>query len=201
MADYCIELGDFVEANEGRVKGRLVLSFQSECLNLDSLWQHSTTLAHFLSVFWGGFLPSAHMGIERTRKQVQGEIMYVAGELLGNAIKFSNQTDFLAEICLYLHDEELRFYVQNSVDPDDIAEFQNFIRALLTQDTSALFLEQIEKSTEHASRESGVGLLTLINDYEVDLAWKFEKSESGADIVTTLARMPISWVASSGENG
>ncbi len=199
MEDNCIKFGNFVETSEGCSLGRLALSVQSDLLNLDALWENSTTLTRFLSVFWGGFLPR-HAKQALSRKQIEGEIMYVVGELLSNAIKFTNQTDFLAEICLYLHDKELRFYVQNSVDPKGIISFQRFIQRLLTENTSELFLEQIEKSTKENSEESGIGLLTLINDYDVDLAWKFEKNDAGGDIVTSLARMPISWVTAIEEN-
>ncbi|MBF0201371.1 MAG: ATP-binding protein [Desulfamplus sp.] len=187
-----LTFGDFIELEEGEIKGRLALNFYSDVLNIDELWENSSLSANFLSTFWGNFFPKKDLKSGRTRKELQEEIRYICGELLGNAVKFSYEPDCMAEICLYLHEQELRFYVKNSVNPDNIQELQNLINKILTEDTNELFLEQMEKNADSGD-ESGVGLLTLINDYGVTLAWKFHTNESGFHMVTTLARLPITW--------
>ncbi|MCP4350025.1 MAG: ATP-binding protein [Desulfobacterales bacterium] len=183
--------GDYIGPDEGEIKGRLTLSFQSDTLDMDDLWENSSLSAKFLSTFWGNFFPKRDPESARTRREMQDEILYISVELLGNAVKFTNEPDFMAEICLYLHENELRFYVSNSVNPDDLEKFQAFIKRILTEDTSEIFLEQMEKSVSDDCNESGVGYLTLINDYGINLAWKFEGNESGTQIVTTLARLPV----------
>lgn len=183
--------GDFTDTNDGEIRGRLALSFQSQTLNLDELWESSSLSAKFLSTFWGKFFPKSDPESGRIRKDVEDEILYISGELLGNAVKFSFEPSFLAEICLYLHESELRFYVTNSINPNNIEQFQNFIKRVLSEDASELFLEQMEKSVAEESHDSGVGFLTLMNDYGVSLAWKFEEKLSGLNTVTTLARLPI----------
>lgn len=186
-----ITFGDYFEPDDGRVEGHLSLSFQSQNLDMDELWESSVLSAKFLSTFWGKFLPvpdSAHGAI---RKQVEDAVHYVCGELLGNAVKFSHDPEYLIEICVYIHENELRFYIRNSVKPEDFENFVVFIKRLLSEDPSELFLEQMEKSAEEGSSESGVGFLTLINDYGVNLSWRFEERKSGKKIVTTLARLPI----------
>lgn len=183
--------GAFIEMNEGDMKGRLSLSFQAMTLNIDELWEGSTLSAKFLSTFWGKFFPDHCSVSQHIRKQVEDEVHYVSGELLGNAVKFSHEPEYMIEICLYLCERELRFYVTNSLNPDDEDEFQAFITRILNEDTSALFLEQLEKSASGESDESGVGFLTMINDYGITLSWKFEKKARGMKTVTTLARLPI----------
>ncbi len=186
-----ITFGEFIEPGEGKIEGHLSLSFHSQTLNMDELWESSSLSAKFLSTFWGKFLPISDSASVPLRKKIQDEVHYISGELLGNAVKFSYDPEFLIEICLYLHDNELRFYVSNSVRPEDLEKFQNFIKRLLSEDPAAYFLEQMEKSAAEGSTESGVGFLTLINDYGVNLSWKFEEKASGINIVTTLARVPV----------
>lgn len=186
-----ITFGDFIEQGIGKIEGHLSLSFHSQTLNMDELWESSSLSAKFLSTFWGKFLPVSDPGSAPLRKKIQDEVHYISGELLGNAVKFSYDPEFLIEICLYLHENELRFYVSNSVRPEDLDKFQNFIKRLLSEDPGAYFLEQMEKSAAEDSTESGVGFLTLINDYGVNLSWKFEEKASGVNIVTTLAKVPV----------
>ncbi|MGE0087351.1 MAG: hypothetical protein AB7S75_23335 [Desulfococcaceae bacterium] len=186
-----ITFGEFIEEGTGKIEGHLSLSFHSNKLNMDELWESSSLSAKFLSTFWGKFLPISDPASVPLRKQIQDEVHYISGELLGNAVKFSYDPEFLIEICLYLHENELRFYVSNTVIPENLDKFKNIIKRLLSEDPAAYFLEQMEKSAAEGSTESGVGFLTLINDYGVNLSWKFEEKASGVNIVTTLARVPV----------
>lgn len=183
--------GNFLEMKEGDLKGRLSLSFQAMTLNIDELWEGSALSAKFLSTFWGKFFPDNSNISPHIRKRVQDDVHYISGELMGNAVKFSYEPEYLIEICLYLYENELRVYVTNSLNPDGETEFQTFIRRILTENTSELFLEQIEKSAAGESQESGVGFLTMINDYGVTLSWKFGEKTPGVKTVTTLAQLPI----------
>jgi hypothetical protein len=81
--------------------------------------------------------------------------------------------------------------VTNSIDPIQVEGFQKFIQRILNEDTKRLFLEQVEKTAAEQSAESRVGYLTMINDYDVGLAWKFEEAESGIVIVTVMARLSV----------
>lgn len=186
-----IIFGNFVEMREGDMKGRLSLSFQAMTLNIDELWEGSALSARFLSTFWGKFLPDNSRIPPHVRKRVQDEVHYISGELMGNAVKFSFQPEYLIEICLYLYENELRVYVTNSLDPDDEDKFREVIRRILTEDPMELFLEQIEKSANEDNNESGVGFLTMIVNYGVNLSWKFEEKSPGIKSVTTLAQLPI----------
>lgn len=183
--------GDYVEPDEGDIIGRLSLNFQSGTLNIDELWEGSALSANFLSTFWGKFFPVHDHDSVIHREKMQDEVHYICSELLGNAVKFSYIPEFMIEICLYLHEKELRFYVTNSVNPDELEKFQSLIHRIMNEDTQELFLEQIEKSTLEDSNESGIGYLTIINDYQVHLAWKFQNIKPKFKSVTVLARLPI----------
>ncbi|MBF0099896.1 MAG: ATP-binding protein [Desulfobacterales bacterium] len=191
MGEKQTTFGNFVEPGEGIIEGHLSLSFQHQRLNIDALWENSSLSAKFLSTFWGKFFPVHDPDSGPIKKQLEDAVHYVCAELLGNAVKFSYNPEYLIKICLYLHEQELRFYVTNSIRPDDVEHFKLFIKRILSEDTSAFFIEQMEKSAVHDNKESRIGFLTLINDYSVVLAWKFEEKVSGIQLVTTLARLPI----------
>jgi len=183
--------GDYTETGKDTVKGRLILGFQSATLNLDELWEHSALSAKYLSTFWGNFFPEEHSG-KMLRRQVTDKVLYACGELLGNAVKFSYNPEYLLEIALFLHENELRIYVSNSVHPDEAEKFKAFVRRIVTEDTDMMFLEQMEQNAEEeGSGQSGIGILTMINEYGLKLSWKFENDETGVTTVTTLARLPI----------
>jgi hypothetical protein len=181
--------GDYIEPEDGNIIGRMSLCFQSGTLNLDELWESSSLSAKFLSTFWGSFFPVHDPFSEKVKKLVEDEVHYICAELLGNAVKFSYEPQFMIEICLYLHHHELRFYVTNSLNPYHIDVFQEFIQRILNENPQELFLEQMEKNVLEESMESGVGYLTLVKDYNVTLAWKFQETEKRT--VTVLARLPV----------
>jgi hypothetical protein len=56
-----------------------------------------------------------------------------------------------------------------------------------------LFIKQLESSGEGRGSGSGLGYLTMINDYGAELAWKFEPYEGDSRVkkVTTLVKLPI----------
>lgn len=183
--------GEYAEPDEGNIIGRLTLCFQSGSLNMDELWESSLLSASFLSTFWGKFFPAHGQDADIAREKMQDAVHYICSELLGNAVKFSYDSEYMIEICLYLHESELRFYVSNSVSPDEIQKFQYFIRRIISEDTHELFLEQMEKNAAQDSGESGIGYLTMINDYYVKLAWRFQDIIPGVAFVTTLARLSV----------
>jgi hypothetical protein len=97
-------------------------------------------------------------------------------------------------IGLHLDHEMMRFYVTNSVDPTTVADFQVFIQQILTEDTDELYMEQLEKNADDDESEgSHLGFLTMINDYEANLAWRFEEIQQDPEIivVTTMVKLTV----------
>jgi len=113
--------------------------------------------------------------------------------LLENAVKFSYEPARIPiKIGIYLSQDKLRFYVINSVSPETVAGFQQYIQILLTEDPGELFIRQLERNASDAhGTESRLGFLTLLNDYEAQLAWKFEtvRQNPEAIVVTTMVEL------------
>jgi len=98
------------------------------------------------------------------------------------------------QIALYLRPDEVRFYVTNSADPATVTHFECFVQKLLTEDPYELYINQLECNAEKDEEgHSGLGLLTMMNDYQADIAWKLTSSGSRAEklMVTTMVRLSI----------
>ena len=120
-------------------------------------------------------------------------VSYVANELLENAMKFSSRkTSYPVDIILQLHGDRIIFLVNNSSDTELVETFQAFIQKLLTEDTIDLYIQHLENAAnDENSTISGLGILTMINDYGAKLGWKFEPihSESLVISVTTMVQL------------
>lgn len=189
MPEHTKIFGDYIELNVN-IKEYMVISFSVATLDIDELWDNSALSAKFLSCFWGYFCLKGDKKARQIRNEFEDSVRYISAELLGNAVKFNYYPEFTIKIGLYIVSGELRFYITNSIDPDKISEFQNFIQCTLSKNLKELYLTQMENNAKKGSTESRMGFLTIMLNYESILAWKFEKDEN-IDIVTTMVRLPI----------
>lgn len=181
--------GDFAEI--GECLEFLIISFSSSTIPIQDRWRNNSLSADFLADYWGTFFPVRN---KSSRSEVQDIVNYIANELLENAVKFNwEESKHPIRIALYLTEDVLRFYVSNGIDPQTVSPFQNFIQELLTKDTDELYIRQLESNAgEEESDESCLGFLTMINDYDARLAWKFETMQDPeAVIVTTMVELAI----------
>lgn len=182
--------GDFTEQNGS--PEFLIMSFSSKALPVAERWRNNSLSANFIADYWGTFFP-VH---DKSRiTEVQDAVRFIANELLENALKFSIETDpSTIRISLYLFDEDLRFYVSNTIDPPSAGKFKAFVQRLLTEDPHELYLSLLEGRESHDGKaESRLGFLTILNDYEARLGWKFEANgEPPAEfVVTTMVQLAI----------
>ncbi len=89
--------------------------------------------------------------------------------------------------------DQVQFYVTNSIDPGAIESWQHELNRILTEDTHELFMEQLMNNDEDENSDSGLGYLTMINDWNAKLAWKFETCQEDTKVqkVTVMVQLPI----------
>ncbi len=184
--------GDFIEQQDS--EEYLLVRFSPTSLPLQQRWRNSGLSADFLAEYWATFFPAHDVPSRNRQREVKGAINYIANELLENVMKFNYQAvDYPVGLGLYLYQNEFRFYAANAVDPKGVDAFQQRIQTLLSGDIQALYLEQVELNVAEERTGSGLGLLTMMNDYEARLAWKFEALalEPAFIAVTTMVRLLI----------
>ncbi|MEG4352570.1 DUF6272 family protein [Microcoleus sp. LAD1_D3] len=191
--------GDFVESFPPE-QDSLELTFTPSSLPIKKRWRSNRLSANFMADYFSNFLPvdeedPAH---QRRIKESKAAVNYVANELLENALKFNDQaTKFKIKFGIYFLEEDdvtAVVFATNSVSAEGLDKFQSFIQELLSSDPQELYVQQIEKSAEDEnSVASGLGFLTMLNDYSAKLGWKFEIVQKDPKMiaVTTMVLVPV----------
>lgn len=178
----------------------LELSFTSTSEDIKNLWKNQRLSAHFLANCFINFLPLDQNNPEEEQriKEAQGSISYIANELIENAVKFNLETpSHQVKLGIYFLENPTLIaviFATNSVDKAQVETFQSFIRKLLVSDPQELYVQQVEESAQdNNSTKSGLGFLTMINDYQARLGWKFEPLPAYTDriAVTVMAQITV----------
>ncbi|MBD2480887.1 DUF6272 family protein [Planktothrix sp. FACHB-1365] len=179
----------------------LELTFTPTSRPIKQRWRNNLLSAHFVADYFSTFLPldADNPSREKRIKQGKGAVSYVANELLENAMKFNNE-NVKSKIRFGIHFIEesqtvtAAIFATNSITAEGTEKFQSFIQELLTEDPNELYIRQVEQSVEDENNNaSGLGLLTMINDYQAQLGWKFEHISEQPKIilVTTMAQVTV----------
>jgi hypothetical protein len=186
--------GDFIE-DLPPSQEYLVLRFSPSSVSLQQRWRNNGLSADFLADYISTFFPCENG--EKTsyfdkRTEVKSAISYIANELLENAMKYSKQECSASiGIQLYLNCDKIVFQITNTVHDDTAKKFQIHIEELTNSDPEELYISKLEQSAlEENNKSSGLGFLTMINDYGARLGWKFHNS-SQEIAVTTMVQLQI----------
>ncbi|AFZ17947.1 slr1658 superfamily regulator [Allocoleopsis franciscana] len=187
--------GNFVE-DESSSPEYLVIGFSSNSIPLKQLWRNNGLSASFIADFLIPFFPITEDAPDavKQRDQLIGAVRYIANELLENAMKFSDETSqYPISIKLDLKRDRLIVRTTNAIAPQQISSFQALIQDLLSCDPQERFMHQLEKNTKEGWSSSGLGLLTIMNDYAGIPGWKFEtiQQEPPVATVTTSVQLPL----------
>lgn len=174
----------------------LLLVFSPSSLPLKKRWRTNGLSADFLADYLAVFFPGDEDDPETMDKQerIQSTVSYIANELLENAMKFSDHSAPMSiriELQLYL--SKLVFLVRNSVQSDVMQNYQAFIQEALTSDPSEMMMRRLEQiAKDDTLKSSGLGLVTMMNDYSARLGWKFKALPETPGIITVTTMVQVS---------
>lgn len=176
----------------------LTLAFSPIVLARKRRWRNNGLSADFIGDYLRVFFIGHYMrrgNDQSASHELEEGVKYIANELLENAMKFSDPTvQYSTHISLYLLEEELIFYVTNTVCPQAVADFKALVKMILeTDDVQTLYFSQMEANAlDENSAQSGLGFLSMICDHSAQLSWKFETLDNpAATLVTTMAVLKI----------
>lgn len=174
-----------------------MIQFSPSSIPLKQRWRKNGLSADFLADYFSIFFPG-DVNISPAISQqaeIKSAIHYIANELLENAMKFNDETSrYPISIALHLQSDQLVFLSVNSISPQNCVKFQTFIQELITSDPSEMYIRQIEGSAaDDSSTISGLGTLTMINDYMARVGWKFETVQTNPKLiaVTTMVQLAV----------
>ena len=188
--------GDFIQ-NLPPSQEYLILSFSPGSIPLRQRWRNNCLSADFLADYFSTFFLTEQEQAGKSTKQVevQSAVSYIANELLENAMKYGCETSPVPiSIQIHLNPNLIVFELTNSIRLEQTSKFQEHIDKLITSDSEELYISQLEKSaTNESNEESGLGFLTMLNDYGAKLGWKFEDLPEQAQelAVTTMVQLNI----------
>jgi hypothetical protein len=174
----------------------LILSFSPSSIPLRQRWRNNCLSADFLADYLSTFfLSDRHQQVDCDKQaEVKSAVSYIANELLENAMKYGvEMSPFPISIQIHLNPDLIIFQLTNSIPFSTTNQFQSYIATLLSCDPLNLYLTQLEKNAlAENPEESGLGLLTMLNDYGAKLGWKFETLVQSTEIaVTTMVQLGI----------
>mgnify|MGYP000072153609 CR=1 FL=1 len=187
--------GDFIE--ELPVKPEhLTIQFFPSSVSLKQRWRNNGLSADFMADYFATFFPGDENSTHKNPKQaeIKSTVSYIANELLENAMKFSDETALApVTLTLQMQQNKITFTTTNTVPPENVDDFQSFLIALTTSDPNELYLHQLEKNAVDDSMGSGLGLLTMMNDYLAKIGWKFQTTQIQPEVimVTTMVQLVL----------
>lgn len=157
-------------------------------------WKQCGATANFLANYFGSFY-GARQGRSQEREGRGREVdvmSYILNELVENAVKFNEGGSIHVQVGLVQH--ELVFMVENFISRTTTVSLRPKLTELVTQDAAELFLRRIEENANNPDvRASGLGFITMMNDYHARLGWKLSPVPDNNDrlVLSTMVRVEI----------
>lgn len=185
--------GDFIEELPVRPE-HLTVQFFPSSVPLKDRWRNNGLSADFMADYFATFFPGDEESTRKNSKQVEikSTVSYIANELLENAMKFSDETALApVTLTLQMQENKITFTATNTVPPEKLSNFQSFLEELTTSDPSELYLQQLEKNAMDEGIGSGLGLLTIMNDYLAKVGWKFQPAHTQPEVMTVTTMVQL----------
>jgi hypothetical protein len=180
--------GSYIEKLKEKAISESSISIKSD--DLYQNWRRVSLSSDFLAKYYSYFFPYYEKATEiLSRHDAENSISFVLNELIENTAKYSNTGDKTVNIKIMLLEKILLFDISNFITEKMAKSFLSLAQEILEGNPEELYMERLERNMEKDIGDSGLGYLTLINDYGIVLGFKFEKIEHDIIRVTVQAKM------------
>ncbi|TGM60506.1 slr1658 superfamily regulator [Leptospira vanthielii] len=184
--DYTNEISLLIERTnfllEQKVFFHSHLSISVSSADMTFYWKRCDVLSNFISQFYFHSYESKRLD--------KNAISTIINELVENAAKYSDKEN--SKIYIEIKDlgTDLRLEVKNRVTPWMKAIFENKIQTIQEGNINQLYFDALE-SRNNGSGSEGMGLLILLKDYQLKLAYEFTKTEELDFDLTIRVHIPV----------
>jgi hypothetical protein len=186
MADTKTVLGSWADTRAGSPQSVSVLDL--DAADISHNWRRCSLTADFLARYYSYYFPYPEKATDRiSRDAAENTISYILNELIENTAKYSDAVETGVQVSVHLRENDILFQVSNHVSEKRAGEFTRLVSDLLKGNPEELYMAQLEKNTE----ASGLGYLTMINDYGVSLGFLVEKRAD--DVFTVSVQASMKW--------
>jgi len=176
-----VTYGAFQENLSPHQQEHLALHFSPSHVPIGKRWESNGLSADYIADYFRSLYvdntPQSTPDLDEVAlNNLYDAIKYVSNELLENAMKFQDdKVQSSAEVFLSLQTYELIFCVTNGVTQQQVQRLRKHIDKILHSDPQEAYFETMRNSLkEENQNESGLGLLSMICDYEANVGWKIE---------------------------
>lgn len=148
-------------------------------------WRHSGLTSDFIAEA----MALRFSGSKALHTNIRHNIGYLSNELIENAVKFRQPGKIIIEACVV--DGVFLMRVRNKINAETSDKFQEILINMLSVDPGELLIRQIEANASSDTGGSGLGLLTLLADYDARMSWEFEASGDDRVKLTTTASLAL----------
>ncbi len=184
MGDTKTVLGGWTDPSAKPAQSVAILDLDAG--DISHNWRRCSLTADFLARYYSYYFPYREKAMDRiSRDTAENTISYILNELIENTAKYSDAVETAVAVAVHLRDNDILFQVSNHVSAERAGRFTRLVADLLKGNPEELYMAQLEKNTE----ASGLGYLTMINDYGVSLGFRVEKSAEDDFTVSVQAAM------------
>jgi hypothetical protein len=149
---------------------------------LPPVWAHCGATADMLGELYAR--QAARQG--GNANEARHGINYLVNELMENAIKFRDAQFDAVEVMALLEDGVFEIRVVNHAAPEVAERFQGILAELTGRDPGELLLERIEANAMgDDAGASGLGILTLMNDYGAQFGWHLVREDAARPVLVS----------------
>lgn len=161
-----VRIGSFLSSVKISISMVEINLYPSDLVNY---WSRCGLLADFGASFYAFCFPN--------NKSAQNSLSFILNEIIENAVKYSINKNNPIKICLYQLQDDLIFEVENDLSFEQASVFKGVIEHLQSiSDIEAEYMAAIQNNMDK-EKVSGMGLLTILNDFNLDMAFDFFKKE------------------------
>ncbi len=136
-------------------------------------WQRCS----LISDFWARYIALSCSEFEVDHplrpEALEGALSFISNELLENAAKFNGGPVDEITLAFWLFPARITLQVTNHIEPGCQDGFVRLIGELLGDDPDTLYFKRLDEVPESGQQGSGLGYLTLMNDYKVRFGFRF----------------------------
>ncbi len=131
-------------------------------IDMATYWRRCGAVADFVANFYHNTSALADEGN-------QNLVSTVFNELIENATKYSTKRDSEIKVNIKLYNTILKMHVENECNQTNFNALTQGVEKLLSEgDLDGLYINKMIAKSEN-SKDSGIGLLMIIKDYEIKI--------------------------------
>ena len=161
-------IGDYLNVDDSDETVRLFIELPSQ--EIEHFWSRCGLISNFSSLY----LALACS----TDKNITNSLSFIINELLENSVKYSVNKNKQIDLCLLQNQTTITLEVSNYISQEQCDRMSETATNLIDTDfINSRYLDMITTNSKVSSK-SGIGLLTIINYYNVSLSFKFIETDS-----------------------